>query len=229
MFSLPSHVHRELGRAFERHCSRCRGQGSAVVELPPARTLDCSAIITALNRGFRRFGSDRAHGDTSTSLRNAQSVAHPPRSAAVGGATQTVADLQRVKVYPLSLPHALFPFLDIGAHAGRVAFVRACGPALASSLLGEGNTDIYDTLSNEHRRFEKLLDRLVSSSKAGTDDWKHSGGEGGKPRAPRRWQAPRFVFDMDAANGGERLLPWRAYARRTGSRAPCSAGLLTSK
>ncbi|HET6338299.1 MAG TPA: hemerythrin domain-containing protein [Polyangiales bacterium] len=32
--------------------------------------------------------------------------------------------------------------------------------------------DIYDTLSNEHRQFEKLLDRLVSSSKAGTDDWK---------------------------------------------------------
>jgi len=32
--------------------------------------------------------------------------------------------------------------------------------------------DIYDTLSNEHRQFEALLDRLVKSSKAGTDDWK---------------------------------------------------------
>ena len=32
--------------------------------------------------------------------------------------------------------------------------------------------DIYDTLSNEHRQFEKLLDRLVSSSKAGSADWK---------------------------------------------------------
>jgi hemerythrin superfamily protein len=36
----------------------------------------------------------------------------------------------------------------------------------------EGNMNIYDTLSKEHREFEKLLDRLVASSKAGTDDWK---------------------------------------------------------
>jgi hemerythrin superfamily protein len=32
--------------------------------------------------------------------------------------------------------------------------------------------DIYDTLSAEHREFEKLLDRLVRSSKAGSDEWK---------------------------------------------------------
>lgn len=32
--------------------------------------------------------------------------------------------------------------------------------------------DIYDTLSKEHRRFEALLDRLVASSKAGTEEWK---------------------------------------------------------
>lgn len=32
--------------------------------------------------------------------------------------------------------------------------------------------DIYDTLSNEHRQFEKLLDRLVASSKADNDEWK---------------------------------------------------------
>jgi len=32
--------------------------------------------------------------------------------------------------------------------------------------------NIYDTLSAEHRQFEKLLDRLVKSSKAGTEEWK---------------------------------------------------------
>lgn len=32
--------------------------------------------------------------------------------------------------------------------------------------------DIYDTLSKEHRQFEALLERLVKSSKADTDDWK---------------------------------------------------------
>jgi hemerythrin superfamily protein len=32
--------------------------------------------------------------------------------------------------------------------------------------------NIYDTLANEHRKFEKLLDRLIASSEAGTDDWK---------------------------------------------------------
>jgi hemerythrin superfamily protein len=32
--------------------------------------------------------------------------------------------------------------------------------------------NIYDALSKDHREFESLLDRLVASSKAGTDDWK---------------------------------------------------------
>jgi len=32
--------------------------------------------------------------------------------------------------------------------------------------------NIYDALSNEHRQFEALLDRLVAGSKAGDDSWK---------------------------------------------------------
>jgi hemerythrin superfamily protein len=32
--------------------------------------------------------------------------------------------------------------------------------------------NIYDALSNEHRKFEALLDELVAGSKAGNDSWK---------------------------------------------------------
>jgi hemerythrin superfamily protein len=31
---------------------------------------------------------------------------------------------------------------------------------------------IYEALSKDHREFERLLDRLLESSKAGTDEWK---------------------------------------------------------
>ncbi|MDB4986425.1 MAG: hemerythrin cation binding region [Myxococcaceae bacterium] len=32
--------------------------------------------------------------------------------------------------------------------------------------------DIYEVLSNDHRHFESLLDRLVAASEAGNDEWK---------------------------------------------------------